>query len=156
LASGAAAKQKKRPKSLRIIGLEIGVSAPTVQKYLDKGMPREGRARDRWLEKYHERVTVVSERKKEANDELRELEKELLRERIEEVRERRMRRRGELVERKAVEQSVRRLITDARVMLETVPTIVVKFIPEGDGRETARDQVQNIINKILEGLAKGK
>jgi predicted transcriptional regulator len=150
--------KESRPKSLRLLALELGVSRPTVQKYLDLGMKREWtkKQREKWVEARRKKVNEPQEKRKENNDRLRALEEELLRERIEEVRDRRRKRAGELVERKAVEGRWRRTITDARVQLENLPDILAKFLPAGELREAGREKVQNVIDKVLEGLASGK
>jgi phage terminase Nu1 subunit (DNA packaging protein) len=123
-----------------------------VQTWYAKGCPNTDPARLKWIIKH-----LDEQRKKSATNSLaaqkQEEEIALLKERRQRESLKRRKETGQLVERKIAVGKFRRMITEAKVQLETIPSLVAQFVPEGDTRAVVFEECRKVVGDALRSLA---
>ena len=173
-------KPPKRAKSEIAIGREIGVSQSTARSWLQRTtdpMPADGPERQAWLERHGKTggtgPRIPSEHGRSSNERLlaeaeqvAKLEKARKQNKLLDitiaVKEK------QLVLYSLVVRSFSQHVTDARVLLETIPENIVLLVDRAftcqhcgkannmDCREPVRTEARRIVNDACRALAKGK
>jgi hypothetical protein len=141
----------KRPKSLRIIALEIGRSPTCVQRWIDRGMPRDGAARSRWIATNTTPLDRLA-KQREATADREAADEALLRVRIDLARHRLAKRIALLVNRSTYKLEWRRGVERAEAAFRGVAEAVAATLPPGEMSDVVKAEVGNAVARALAGL----
>lgn len=157
---GVSTAVEGKRKSVNSIARESGYSLQAVQRFIDLGMPQQSPDCFVWMVKRQRDQLAEIKKRKEGGNSLSDQEQRekiaVLKERKRALRMERRRRKGELVERVAVMRQWKRKVTEARVQIESIPSLASQYVPEGDTRAIVLEETAKVVNRALKGLARGK
>jgi phage terminase Nu1 subunit (DNA packaging protein) len=153
---GVMAPVEGKKRSVNSIAKLLGCALRTVQDWQARGMPTEDPDCWVWIFK-HQRKRIEDRSGGGDLDEEEQRQKiAVLKERKMTIRMERRRRKGELVERVAVQRQWKRKITEAKVQIESIPAMAAQYVPDGEMRAIVQEEAEKVVVRALKGLARGK